>query len=187
MNWPLTAVVVVVAATTTNGTSKSNLLFIACLSLALALSVSLTQLFIYTRTVCRECGPITWLSLASFFTSRPLNCANYALTASSSVWTGPLQIGLPLSGNMCAHNWPLLSLMVHRFATRQTASWRSSRVSPSTIPIGLQEKLGILPESWISARKWMRQIKAKCCDGVGKIWEVQKVENDIVRVIYKSP
>lgn len=55
------------------------------------------------------------------------------------------------------------------------------------IPLGLQEKLGILPESWISARKWMRQIKAKCCDGVGKIWEVQKVENDIVRVIYKSP
>lgn len=100
MNWPLTAVV----ATTTNGTSKSNLLFIACLasppslSLSLCLSSSLTQLFIYTRTRTRA-----WprqphnLSLTSFFTSRPLNCANYALTASSSVWTGPLRSGLPLS------------------------------------------------------------------------------------------
>lgn len=29
---------------------------------------------------------------------------------------------LSLSGNMCAHNWPLSSLMAHRFATRQSAS-----------------------------------------------------------------
>lgn len=127
MNWPLTAVV----ATTTNGTSKSNLLFIACLaspphSLSLCLSPHPrwhNYLFILALALVR--GPVSPITWAWPHFSRPAHWIAPIMRWQPQVPYGQARSDpgcLSLSGNMCAHNWPLSSLMAHRFATRQSAS-----------------------------------------------------------------
>lgn len=143
---------------------QNQICYLLPVSLRLSLSHSRrwhNYLFIL---VCGPISPITW---AWPHFSRPAHWI-----APIMRWQPQVPYGQARSDSGCHSKWQhvraQLAIVVADGAqichTAVCQLWASASFSIHNSP-GLQEELGILPGSWICARKLMAQIKAECCYG----------------------